>query len=141
MIRICTFTVGAHQIGIDAGRIREIVVLRELTTVAGAPAYVRGLINLRGQIVACLDTGQVLAVPAGDQPRMAVVVDDADEVVSLAVDAVGDVLELEPAHVDGVPPTVAGEIATRLTGSYQRPGQLVMIVDLDRVLATVEAPS
>lgn len=141
MIRICTFTVGAHQVGIDAGRIREIVVLRELTTVAGAPTYVRGLINLRGQIVACLDTGQVLAVPASDQPRMAIVVDDDDEVVSLAVDAVGDVLELDPSDVDGVPPTVAGEVATWLTGSYQRPGALVILVDLDRVLATAGAPS
>jgi two-component system chemotaxis sensor kinase CheA len=141
MIRLCTFTVGGHQIGIDAGRIREIVVLRELTTVAGAPSHVRGLINLRGQIVACLDTAQVLAVDAVAAPRMAVVVDDADEVVSLAVDAVGDVLEFEQAQLDGVPSTVAADVAARLTGSYQRPGQLVMIVDLDRVLATTGAPS
>jgi purine-binding chemotaxis protein CheW len=136
MTRVCTFALAERHIAIDTDRIREVVPLRELTTIAGGPRHVCGLINLRGQIVACLDTAALLALTPSAGYRMAVLVDDGDGLVSLAVDAVGDVIELEAGSLTPVPATVAPEVAVNLTGTHQRPGHLVLVLDLPRLLST-----
>lgn len=140
-MRLCTFTVGRHQLGVDAHRVREIVALRELTAVAGAPRHVRGLVNLRGQIVTCLDLATLLGLePAVATPPLAVVIEHDDELVSVGVDRVADVVELDPADVEPLPATVARALAGNLTGACQRPDHLLLLLDLTRVLSVDQPP-
>jgi purine-binding chemotaxis protein CheW len=135
--RVCTFALADRLLGIDADGVREIVVLRELTPVAGAPAEVRGLLNLRGQIVSCLELGVVLGLAPAMAPNpRAIVVEYDDELVGLVVDRVTDVLELDPAAIEAIPPTVPRAMAGILRGACQRPGALLLLLDLDRILAT-----
>lgn len=137
MTRICTFVLGDRHVAIDTDRIREIVPLRDLTAIAGGPRHVCGLINLRGQIVACLDTATLLALPPPDRGyRMAVLVDDGDGPVSLGVDAVGDVIEIDSAALAPAPSTVPSDVGANLQGTLQRPGVLVLVLDLSRLLGT-----
>ncbi|HVV86200.1 MAG TPA: chemotaxis protein CheW [Kofleriaceae bacterium] len=135
-MRICTFRLGPRLLGIDAAQVREIVLLKELTRVAGAPPSVRGLLNLRGAIVTCLELGAILGLPPASAavPR-ALVLEGGDEAVSLAVDRVADVLEVEPADVEPVPPTVPRAVAPYLAGTCHRAGQLLLLLDVARVIA------
>ena len=135
MTRLCTFALADRLLAIDADQIREIVTLRDLTAVPGSPRHVRGLVNLRGQIVACIDLGVLLAFDCPPTSKqLAVVVADGDELVSMAVDRVVDVIELDPADIEPVPPTVPRVVADSSIGIYQGSPQLLLILDLGHLL-------
>src|SRR5271155_5575003 len=92
----CTFYVDGHCFGLDVLKVQEIIRYQEMTRVPLAPAAVRGLINLRGQIVTAIDLRRRLQLserPA-DQLPINVVVQTDDGAVSLLVDEIGDVLEV-----------------------------------------------
>src|SRR5215475_11272759 len=92
----CTFYVDGHYFGLDVLHVQEIIRFQEMTRVPLAPAVVRGLINLRGQIVTAIDLRRRLEFPdrpAGQLPVNVVVTTD-DGAVSLLVDEIGDVLEV-----------------------------------------------
>src|SRR6266404_3904656 len=95
----CTFYLDGHYFGLDVLKVQEIIRYQEMTRVPLAPPVVRGLINLRGQIVTALDLRRRLELaerPADQQP-VNVVVQTDDGAVSLLVDEIGDVLEVPQA--------------------------------------------
>lgn len=133
--RVCTFTLGDSLFGIDAGRVLEIVAVKDLSRVPGSPRHVRGLMNLRGQVVTCLDLDEILERPPTSHRRgFAVVLDDGEGLTSLEVDRVSDVFDLDPAEVEPVPPTLTGAAARHLVGAYKLPGQLLLLLDVRRLL-------
>ena len=97
----CTFTVDGHHFGVDVLRVQEIIRYQEMTRVPLAPAVVRGLINLRGQIVTALDLRRRLDLaprPPGQLPINVVVHGRVTEVIDLpAVLATAGFLVPEPA--------------------------------------------
>src|SRR5437868_11453098 len=92
----CTFYVDGHYFGLDVLQVQEIIRFQEMTRVPLAPPVVRGLINLRGQIVTAIDLRRRLEMPdrLDDQFPVNVVVHTDDGAVSLLVDEIGDVLEV-----------------------------------------------
>ncbi|MCE9572014.1 MAG: chemotaxis protein CheW [Deltaproteobacteria bacterium] len=133
--RVCTFTLGDSLFGIDAGRVLEIVAVKDLSRVPGSPRHVRGLMNLRGQVVTCLDLDEILERPPSTRRRgFAVVLDDGEGLTSLEVDRVSDVFDLDPAEVEPVPATLTGAAARHLVGAYKLPGQLLLLLDVRRLL-------
>lgn len=136
MNRVCTFTLDDTLLGVDASRVLEIVAIKDLSRVPGSPAHVRGLMNLRGQVVTCLDLDAMLERPPTDRRRgFAVVIDDGDGLTSLGVDKVNDVLDLAPDEIEPVPPTLVGAAAHLLVGAYKLPEQLLLLLDVQRLLA------
>src|SRR3954469_16736206 len=92
----CTFYLGAHSFGLDVLKVQEIIRYQEMTRVPLAPPVVRGLINLRGQIVTAIDLRRRLELhdrPADQFPVNVVVYTD-DGAVSLLVDEIGDVMDV-----------------------------------------------
>ena len=94
--QFCTFSVNDLLLAIDVLEVQEVIRYQDMTRVPTAPPVVRGLINLRGQIVTAIDLRRRLGLPpAGDDQRpMNVVVRTDDGAVSLLVDEIGDVIEL-----------------------------------------------
>src|ERR1700746_2142964 len=93
---LCTFILDGLYFGVDVLKVQEIIRYQEMTRVPLAPPVVRGLINLRGQIVTAIDLRRRLELtdrPA-DQLPINVVVHTDDGAVSLLVDEIGDVLEV-----------------------------------------------
>src|SRR5947209_10999500 len=92
----CTFTVDGHHFGVDVLKVQEIIRYQEMTRVPLAHPVVRGLINLRGQIVTAIDLRRRLDLPdrPPDQLPVNVVVKTDDGAVSLLVDEIGDVLDV-----------------------------------------------
>src|ERR1700753_3429550 len=106
----CTFTVDGLFFGVEVLQVQEVIRFQQMTPVPLAPAVVNGLINLRGQIVTAIDLRRALGLmdrPAEDLP-MNVVVRTDDGVVSLLVDEIGDVLNVDDASFERAPETLSG---------------------------------
>src|SRR5262249_4563886 len=106
----CTFFLDGHYFGIDVLRVQEVIRFQQMTRVPLAPSVVRGLINLRGQIVMGIDLRRRLDLkdrPAEQLPVNVVVKTD-DGAISLLVDEIGDVVEVAEKHFELPPETLRG---------------------------------
>lgn len=143
--QLVTFRVEDLALGVDVLRVQEVIRFQDMTPVPLAPPVIRGLINLRGQIVTAIDLRQRLGVApleAGRQP-MNVVVRTTDRVVSLLVDDIGDVLEVDERQREAVPETLQPPVRDVASGIVKLPGQLLVVLDVDRTLGLrgVRSPS
>lgn len=134
--QFCTFYVDNLLLAVDVRKIQEVIRYQEMTRVPTAPAMIQGLVNLRGQIVTAVDLRRRLELPplpAGSQP-MNVVIRTDDLVMSLLVDSIGDVLELDEDELESVPDTVPAVIRDVVVGIHPLRQQLLLILDPDKVV-------
>lgn len=132
----CTFFLDGHYFGIDVLRVQEVIRHQEMTRVPLAPAVVRGLINLRGQIVTAIDLRRRLELPDrgdGGLP-VNVVVQTDDGAVSLLVDEIGDVLDVPAGAFERPPETLRGPARDLIRGAYKLDGRLLLVLDTDRAV-------
>jgi len=132
----CTFFVDGHYFGLDVRKVQEIIRYQEMTRVPLAPPVVRGLINLRGQIVTAIDLRRRLELddrPA-DRPPVNVVLHTDDGAVSLLVDEIGDVLHVPAAAFERPPETLRGAARELIQGAYKLHDRLLLVLDTDKVL-------
>jgi purine-binding chemotaxis protein CheW len=132
----CTFYVDGHYFGLDVLHVQEIIRYQEMTRVPLASPVVRGLINLRGQIVTALDLRRRLELnerPA-DQLPVNVVVHTDDGAVSLLVDEIGDVLEVSEKLFERPPETLKGTARELIQGAYKLKDCLLLILDTERTV-------
>src|SRR5579862_7354754 len=135
----CTFFVAGHYFGLDVRQVQEIIRYQQMTRVPLAPPVVKGLINLRGQIVTAVDLRSRLGLrerSAADLP-MNVVIRHEDGAVSLLVDEIGDVLEVENEAFELPPGTLAGEARELIRGVYKLKDALLIALDTDKMLNLV----
>lgn len=132
----CTFHVGELFLGIAVVQVQEVIRGQQMTRVPLAGRAVRGLINLRGQIVTAVDLRERLGLPplADGRVPMNVVVRTEDGPVSLLVDDIGDVLETAEEQYEAVPDTLAPAARALLLGVYKLPGRLLLVLDTSRAL-------
>lgn len=134
--RLCTFRLAGLRIGIDIDRIREVLADPEVTPVPLAPPSVTGLLNLRGQILTVVDARTRLSLPSVETDRAAhVIVEHGDEVVSLVVDDEDEVIDVDEDDLEPVPTTVSEAIRRCASGSYQLSPGLLVVLDVDILLA------
>ena len=132
--QFCTFTVAGVFFGVEVLRVQEVLKYQEMTCVPLAAPAVRGLINLRGQIVTAIDLRRRLAMPDRDPDRqpMNVVVRTDDGTVSLLVDEIGDVLEVPSDAFERPPDTIAGVALDLVRGVYKLTDRLLLVLDVER---------
>jgi purine-binding chemotaxis protein CheW len=131
MKQLCTFLVDGMLYGVDVIHIQEVIRQQEMTPVPLAPKTVTGLINLRGQIVTALDLRQQLGLPPRDpdHPSTNVVIRNGDSVVSLLVDEIGDVVDVDESAFEEPPATMDAGIRHMVLGAYKLEGQLLVFLD------------
>ena len=132
----CTFYVDGHYFGLEVLHVQEIIRYQEMTRVPLAPPVVRGLINLRGQIVTAIDLRRRLEL--GDRPPddlpLNVVVRTDDGAVSLLVDEIGDVLEVPEKLFERPPETLKAMARQLIRGAYKLKDRLLLILDAERTV-------
>ncbi|HVY31994.1 MAG TPA: chemotaxis protein CheW [Polyangiaceae bacterium] len=135
--QLCTFALGSLLFGVEVVNVQEVIRCQEMTKIPLASAMVRGLINLRGQIVTAIDLRARLELPGlGDeQPPMNVVLRTSEGVVSLLVDEIGDVLELDGSDFERPPETLSGVFRDVVPGVYKLEGRLLLVLDVERIIA------
>jgi len=137
--QFCTFRLDGYDFGIDVRRVQEVIRYQEMTRTPLANPVVRGLINLRGQIVTALDLRRRLELPdrpAADLP-VNVVVQTDDGAVSLLVDEIGEVLTVPEAAFEPPPETLRGKTRAMIRGAYKLEGRLLLVLDTDELVGTL----
>ncbi|MBX3174784.1 MAG: purine-binding chemotaxis protein CheW [Gemmatimonadaceae bacterium] len=141
MTQYATFKVQGMLFGVDVQRVQEVIRHQPMTPVPMADAVVRGLINLRGQIVTALDLRVRLDLGAyqAEATPMTVVVTTEDGPVALLVDEIGDVLSVDQDDWEPAPSTVQASVRELIPGAFKFAGQLMLQLDVDRVLELAAA--
>ena len=134
--QFCTFFVNGLFFGIEVLKVQEVIRYQEMTRVPLAPATIQGLINLRGQIVTAVDLRRRLELPPreADQLPMNVVVRSEDGAVSLLVDEIGDVVEIQDDIYEQPPETLKGVARELVQGVYKLKERLLLILDTERTV-------
>ncbi|KAA2214808.1 chemotaxis protein CheW [Teichococcus oryzae] len=133
-----TLTVAGQLCGVPVLAVRDIMAAPSITRVPLAPPEVAGSLNLRGRIVTAIDLRRRLGLPmreAGAPPPMSVVVEQGGELYSLLSDAVGEVVPLKSEGFAGNPPTLDTVWRDISHGVHRQDGQLLIVLDVDRILA------
>jgi purine-binding chemotaxis protein CheW len=134
--QVCTFYVDQQMFGVDVQCVQEVIRYQDMTDIPLAPDAVVGLINLRGQIVTAIDLRRRLGLaprPAGQLP-MNIVVRNDDGAISLLVDHIGDVQEIDEENFESPPETLSGESAELIRGAYKMKDRLLLILDTERAM-------
>ncbi len=132
----CTFFLDGLFFGVEVLKVQEVIRYQEMTGVPLASPAIQGLINLRGQIVTAIDLRRRLELPArgtGELP-MNVVVRTEDGAVSLLVDDIGDVVEIQDDARERPPETLRGIARELVTGVYKLRERLLLILDTGKTL-------
>jgi purine-binding chemotaxis protein CheW len=141
--QFCTFYLENLYFGIAVEQVQEVIRHQEMTRVPLAPRMIEGLINLRGQIVTAVDLRRRLEIePRGNQEvPMNVVVRSSGGAVSLLVDTIGEVVEVDEADHEAVPPTVKGVARELISGACKLEGKLLLILNMERAIEAGKAAS
>jgi purine-binding chemotaxis protein CheW len=136
VLQFCTFRLNDLYFGIRVVEIQEIIRHQPMTRVPLAPPMVRGLINLRGQIVTAIDLRSRMDLPplTGDQLPTNVVIRTAEGPISLLVDEIGDVVEVSDEALESPPGHLTGFAREVTRGVYKLERRLLLELDTTRVL-------
>lgn len=139
--QFCTFFLDGLFFGIEVQKVQEVIRYQPMTRVPLASPVISGLINLRGQIVTAIDLRRRLALAdrKPEQQPMNVVVRADDGAVSLLVDEIGDVVEVEPDLFERPPETLQGGARELIPGAFKLNQRLLLLLDLDAVIQTTAA--
>jgi purine-binding chemotaxis protein CheW len=131
-----TFTIAAQIFGLPISRVQDVFKPARITRVPLAGAEIAGVLNLRGRIVTAIDMRQRLDVKKRDEGSapMAIGIEVKGESFGLLVDAVGEVLRLPDSDREPNPINLDGKLAALSAGVYRLDGQLLVVLDVDRVL-------
>ena len=134
--QFATFFIKDLYFGIEVRKVQEVLRAQEMTRVPLAPPVLRGLINLRGQIVAAIDMRRRLSLPprVEEEESMNVIVRAGDGAVSLLVDEIGDVIHVAAESYEPVPETMEAYLKQVVEGVYKLEGRLLLVLDTERTL-------
>src|SRR6185437_12177150 len=109
-LQLVVFQLGVELYGVEIACVHEIVRMQSITRVPRAPAFVEGVINLRGKVIPVIDLRHRFHLPAAAHTRASriVVVEIGDQVVGLVVDGVSEVLQVNTTLIEPPSPVVAG---------------------------------
>lgn len=134
--QFCTFYLDGQMFGIEVLRVQEVMKTIETTEIPLAPKTVRGLMNLRGSIVSCIDLrlrfGMSPAPPTVEP--LHVVTQTTGGLVSFHVDSIGDVVEITDSSFEPPPSTLQGEARKLIHGVYKLKTSLLQVVNVEQIL-------
>jgi purine-binding chemotaxis protein CheW len=135
-VEYVTVSIGDQLFGLPISRVQDVFIPDRLTRVPLAPGEVAGVLNLRGRIVTAIDMRRRLDLEkrADGQPAMAIGIDMRGESYGLLVDAVGEVMKLPAGACEAKPSNLDVRWARVASGVIRLDGQLLVILDVDRVL-------
>lgn len=135
--QFCTFTLDRFLFGVEINEVQEVLRHQSMTRIPLAPPEITGLINLRGQLITAIDLRLLLDLPPreGDLKPMNVVLHTTDGAVSLLVDEINDVMEVDESLFEPTPATVHGLDKELIRGIYKLKNRLLLILGTESILA------
>ncbi len=131
-----TYRLDEETYGINVMQVQEVLRYTEIAPVPGAPDYVMGIINLRGNVVTVIDTRARFGLPPSeitDSSRI-VIIESDEYVVGILVDSVAEVVYLRSSEIDSAPNVGTEDSAKFIQGVSNRDNELLILVDLNKLL-------
>lgn len=137
-----TFFLADLFFGVNVLSVQEVLCFQHMTKVPRAPEVIEGLINLRGQMVTAIDMRRRLNIPPRpvDQLPLNMVIRTEDGAVSLLVDDIGDVLDVDLATYERPPENLAPTTRDFISGIYKLSDRLLLVLDTERTVDVAPAP-
>jgi purine-binding chemotaxis protein CheW len=134
-----TINIAGQRFGVPILQVQDVLGSQRVTRIPLAPPEVAGSLNLRGRIVTAIDVRCRLGVEAREDgaKQMSVVVEHENELYSLIIDSVGDVLSLHDSQFENTPSTLDAAWRDIASGIYRLDGELLIILDVPKFLGTV----
>ncbi|GMR16229.1 MAG: chemotaxis protein CheW [Gammaproteobacteria bacterium] len=140
IIQWVTFHLENEKYGIKVMQVQEVLRMTEIAPVPGAPHYVLGIINLRGNVVTVIDTRKRFGlsdVENNDETRI-VIVEANNNVVGILVDSVAEVVDLKISEIETAPNVGNDESSKYIQGVSSRENELLILVDVNKLLSDEE---
>lgn len=135
-----TFYLGDEKYGINVMQVQEVLRVTEIAPVPGAPMYVLGIINLRGNVVTVIDTRNrfgLMSKDTDDASRI-VIIETESHIIGILVDSVAEVVEMRASEIETAPNVGNEESSKYIQGVTSRDNELLILVDLNKFLSDEE---
>lgn len=138
-----TFHLDSEVYGINVMQVQEVLRITEIAPVPGAPNYVLGIINLRGNVVTVIDTRRRFGLISKEPNESAriIVVEVNDNVLGMLVDSVAEVVYLHQSEIETAPSVSSNDGSRFIQGVHSRDDNLLILVDVDKFLIEEEKPN
>lgn len=135
-----TFRLAGETYGVNVMQVQEVLRYTEIAPVPGAPEYVLGIINLRGNVVTVIDTRNRFGLSSGevtDNTRI-VIIEAEGHVIGIMVDSVAEVVYLRQSEIETAPNVGNDESAKFIQGVCHKNDELLILIELDKLLSDTE---
>ncbi len=135
---LLTFTLGNEEYGIDILKVQEIRGYEAVTSIANAPEFIKGVINLRGIIVPILDMRIKFQLGNVDyvETTVVIILNVADRVVGMVVDGVSDVITLKAGEIKPAPEFGSGLDTKYFQGLGTIDSRMIILVDIEKLMSS-----
>ena len=131
----CGFKVAGEEYAIPVMQVQEVIKPQQVTPIPLAQEQIRGLINLRGQIVTCLSLRKLFnQVDDLKRPYMNIIVKGQEGLFSLVVDEVTDIIDIQTENLEGTPDTINTNLRKYVSQIYKRENGLVILLSIDQLV-------
>ena len=141
LIQWVTFKLDEEIYGINVMQVQEVLRVTEIAPVPGAPSYVMGIINLRGNVVTVIDARKrfdLLAKEPDDSSRI-VIVEVDNQVIGILVDSVAEVVNIRTSDIETSPNLGEDNDSSRyIQGVYSENDEILILVDMNKLLTEQE---
>ncbi|MGI6038106.1 MAG: chemotaxis protein CheW [Limnochordia bacterium] len=138
--QLVIFTLASEEFGVEINQVREIIKPRDMTRLPHTPPYIKGVINLRGEIIPVIDLRKRFSVDSGEMNRdtRIIIVEMDENRAGLLVDAVTEVLRLASTDIEATPRSIAGLQADFIQGVGKMEDRLLILLDVKKILSSEE---
>jgi purine-binding chemotaxis protein CheW len=140
LLQLVSFRLGSEEYGLEILRVQEIIRMQNLTRVPNSPAFVEGVINLRGKVIPVVGLRKRFGLPPRDHDKATriIVVEVRGDVMGFEVDSVSEVLRI-PADTVEPPPRLSKRNNEYVSGVGKLEGRLLLLLDVNRLMTDAEA--
>ena len=135
-----SFSVGEEEYGLELLRVKEVIRIREITWLPKAPTFVKGIINLRGDVIPIIDLRDKFGLPPKENTAMTrvIVVEVEGRLMGMVVDSASQVVRIPAGQIDPPPPVLGGLSQEFITGVGKLDDKLIILLNTDAILTIEE---
>jgi purine-binding chemotaxis protein CheW len=135
-----TYRLGNETYGVNVMQVQEVLRYTDIAPVPGAPDYVLGIINLRGNVVTVIDTRQRFGLAPSEisENTRIIIIETEEQVIGILVDSVAEVVYLNQSEIETAPNVGTDETAKFIQGVAHKGGELLILVELNKLLTEQE---
>ncbi|UCF97561.1 MAG: purine-binding chemotaxis protein CheW [Spirochaetaceae bacterium] len=140
VVQMINFVVGGDEYAVDIQKVREVINLCEITQLPKAPSFIKGIINLRGEVIPVTDLREKFGLPHAEYTALTniIIVEIARKAVGVVVDSVSHVIRVGDNAIAPPPPLIGGLAGKYVNGVAKLQDRMIVVLDMEKILSAEE---